>query len=312
MEKQESIFKETLAYSIDASATIPSREKLISSIEKLKGELNELSGLLSVENNALDDFFSILTLSSHLLKLVRIDASFLPKHLGKITDARVTYDGNLILYKDMDEVMILDLHEKKNRDLFVIVLKQLIPKLKQLISTPPMLTESETEQIDFNETLEKKLEKSSESIIIQESTKEDEITIEEIGIEETQKEFLISARKEIPSDKEELIQTSPSEFETPVIHDKAPEITDEQIFDDKTIITPSLEQFEKEVVHKKTIHTDSRQRRESLKEIIRYRSRVKTETLLILGAVRRKKYRIIVERGIFRRLKTWLSKRRDQ
>ena len=105
MEKQESIFKETLAYSIDASATIPSREKLISSIEKLKGELNELSGLLSVENNALDDFFSILTLSSHLLKLVRIDASFLPKYLGKITDARVTYDGNLILYKDMDEVI---------------------------------------------------------------------------------------------------------------------------------------------------------------------------------------------------------------
>ena len=311
MEKQESIFNETLAYSIDANATIPSREKLISSLKKLKGELNELSGLLSVENNALEDFFSILNLSSHLLKLVRIDASFLPKHLGKITDARVTYDGNLILYKDMDEVMILDLHEKNNRDLFVIVLKQLIPKLKQLISSPPMLTESETEQIDYNETLEKKLEKSSESIIIQESTIEDEITVEEIDVEEIQEEFLINA-KDIPPDEEGLIQTSPSEFETPVIQDKVPEITDEQIFDDKTIITPSLEHIEKKVVHKKTIHTDSKQRRESLKEIIHYRSRVKTETLLILEAVRRKKYRIIVERGIFRRLKTWLSKRQDQ
>jgi hypothetical protein len=312
MENQESMSKETLVNSVDDDdAKISSKDKLISSIEKIKAEIIELSDLLSVENNTIDKFFSILNLMSPILKWVSIDVSVLPKNLGKITKARVTHEGNLVLYKGEDQIKILDLYDIKNRELLIIILNQLVPKLKQTLS-PIMITESEPEQHDRKSTIEKKHDKPSKPKIKREHAKKDEMIIDEIDNIDIQEETLTDVNQETPSDIQEPIQLSSSKLETPIDEHKTPNIRDEQISDDNIKIAPSQGQIEKEAADTKTIHTTIRkQRKESFKEIQQYRNRVKTETHLTMEAVRKKKHRILVERGIIKRLKSRLMGRQD-
>ena len=110
-------------------------EELIASLKSLQDDIGQISELTSEEKRVVDVFFdSFLKLMQLLAKTIPVSPDALPDELGNVIQANVDPKGNLmILYPD-GQVEIMSLGEKTNRDLMICVMKDAMPKFKQLTS----------------------------------------------------------------------------------------------------------------------------------------------------------------------------------
>ena len=110
-------------------------EELITSLKSLQDDIGQISELTSEEKRVVDVFFdSFLKLMQPLAKTIPVSPDALSEEFGNVIQANVDPKGNLmVLYQD-GQVEIMSLGEKTNRDLMICVLKDVMPKFKQLTS----------------------------------------------------------------------------------------------------------------------------------------------------------------------------------
>ena len=110
-------------------------EALLSSLKSLQDDVGQISELSSEEKRVVDVFFdSFLKLMQPLAKTIQISSAALPDKLGNVVQANVDPKGNLMLLYQDGQVEIRNLSEKNNRDLMICVMKDAMPKFKQLTS----------------------------------------------------------------------------------------------------------------------------------------------------------------------------------
>jgi len=110
-------------------------EELVSSLKSLQDDIGQISELTSEEKRVVDVFFeSFLKLMKPLAKTLPVSPDALPDELGSVVQANIDPKGNLmLLYKD-GQVELRSLGEKTQRDLMISVIRDVMPKFKQLTS----------------------------------------------------------------------------------------------------------------------------------------------------------------------------------
>jgi len=110
-------------------------EDLISSLKSLQDDIGQISELTSEEKRVVDVFFdSFLKLMQPLAKTIPVSPDALPDELGNVVQANIDPKGNLMLLYQGGQVEIKCLSEKTQRDLMIYVIKDVMPKFKQLTS----------------------------------------------------------------------------------------------------------------------------------------------------------------------------------
>jgi len=111
-------------------------EELISSLKSLQDDIGQISELTSEEKRVVDVFFeSFLNLMQPLAKTIPVSPDALPEEMGNVLQANVDPKGNLMLLYHEGQVEIKCLSEKTHRDLMISVIRDVMPKFKQLTST---------------------------------------------------------------------------------------------------------------------------------------------------------------------------------
>ena len=110
-------------------------DELISSMKTLQDDVGQISELKSEEKRVVDVFFdSFLKLMQPLAKTMTVSPEALPDKLGNVTQANVDPKGNLMLLYKNGQVEIRNLSERNERELMICVMKDVMPKFKQLTS----------------------------------------------------------------------------------------------------------------------------------------------------------------------------------
>ena len=110
-------------------------EELIASLKSLQDDIGQISELTSEEKRVVDVFFdSFLKLIQPLAKTIPISPDALPEELGNVIQANVDPKGNLMLLYTDKHVEIKNLSEKTHRELMISVIRDAMPKFKQLTS----------------------------------------------------------------------------------------------------------------------------------------------------------------------------------
>lgn len=110
-------------------------EELIASLKSLQDDIGQISELTSEEKRVVDVFFdSFLRLMQPLAKTISVSPEALPEELGNVIQANVDPKGNLMLLYQDGQVELKSLSEKTYRDLMICVIRDVMPKFKQLTS----------------------------------------------------------------------------------------------------------------------------------------------------------------------------------
>ena len=108
-------------------------EQLIESMKSLQDDFGQIFELSSEENRIVDVFFnSFLKLMKPLAETISVSPVSLPEEIGNVIQANVDPKGNLVLLYPNGHMEIRNLSEKNERDLMICVLKNVMPKFKQL------------------------------------------------------------------------------------------------------------------------------------------------------------------------------------
>jgi hypothetical protein len=301
---------EALAFSHDASPDpLPSVEEIVSSLSELRGDLSHLSDLKSEEDKVVDDLFQVLMKLTRLLQWAPVETSVLPVELGEVESAHVTPGGSLIYYHDGGVIGSLDLSQCDNRDVLVDVVRDLAPKLKEILENPPKVEEPLIEEP------EPEPEPAVEESIVEEEVIE-EVMVEEPVIEPVLEE---PVAEEPQAMEEPVTEVSPEEK---VIEEPGEPPTPELTPLEKALFEmPPVDEEELKAEPEKEEHKDRsvdllwavlRGRRiDTFKEIRDYRAKRKEENGKLLEAMRKEEgYKILWRRGFFDRLKDALTRRR--
>jgi hypothetical protein len=110
-----------------------SLQELLDSLKSLQEDIGQICELTSEENGLVTVFFeSLLKLMQPLATTIPVSPTALPEEMGNAVQANVDPTGHLtILYGD-GQAELKNLSEEKNRDLMISVVKDIIPKFKQL------------------------------------------------------------------------------------------------------------------------------------------------------------------------------------
>jgi len=124
---------EAMAFSVDASSEpAVSPEEAVSSLRELREALGRVSGLASEEDMTVESFLETLGRLSVTISRITLEPSLLPKRLGSVEEARINDRGALILTTPDGGIETINLTSFDNRDLLVMVLGDLLEKLRGL------------------------------------------------------------------------------------------------------------------------------------------------------------------------------------
>ena len=136
-------------------------EQLIESMKNLQDDFGQILELSSEEKRIVEVFFdSFLRLMKPLAKTIPVSPSSLPDEIGNVIQANVDPKGNFMLLYPDGQVEIRNLREKNERDLMICVLKDAMPKFKQLTSDYRQKIEN---RMNFLSSVTKEMQKISNS-----------------------------------------------------------------------------------------------------------------------------------------------------
>lgn len=146
----------------------PERKKPVTAeelVEALKGtgdDIGQISELCSEENLIVDQFFiSLLKLMQPLAPSIPVNHLVLPTEVGDAVQADIDPTGHLILQYNDGHVELVNLIEKKNRELMISVISDILPKFKNLTSAQKRKLEN---RIKLLSSVTKEMQKISEAL----------------------------------------------------------------------------------------------------------------------------------------------------
>lgn len=115
-------------------AQVPVQE-ILDSLKSVQDDIGQICELTSEEKGLVAEFFeSLLKLMQPLATTMPISPTALPDEIGGVVQANIDPTGHLIvLYRD-GRMELKNLREEKHRDLMINVVKDVLPKFKQLTS----------------------------------------------------------------------------------------------------------------------------------------------------------------------------------
>jgi DNA-binding ferritin-like protein len=138
-----------------------SLQELIESLKSVQDDIGQICELASEEENFVTAFLdSLLKIMRPLKATIAVSPSALSGDIGSMLQASVDPTGNLIvLFKD-GRMELKDLSDEANRDLLVKVIRDIMPKFKQLTSAYRQKIEN---RIKFLSAVTKELQKISKA-----------------------------------------------------------------------------------------------------------------------------------------------------
>ena len=137
-------------------------QQLAESLRAVADDVGQISELTSEERLLVSEFFkALLRLMQPLSPGLSISIEALPADLGNIVNAHLDPTGHLALIYEDGHLELRNLSEEKNRELFMIVVQDAIPKFKQLTSVQKRKVES---RIKFLSSITKDMQKVSTAL----------------------------------------------------------------------------------------------------------------------------------------------------
>lgn len=110
-------------------------QELDNSLKSVADDVGQITELASEEKNLVAEFLtSLLKLMQPLASAMSVSASALPAEVGNVVQAYVDPTGHLALLHDDGHFELKNLAEERNRELLIVVVKDVLPKFKQLTS----------------------------------------------------------------------------------------------------------------------------------------------------------------------------------
>lgn len=138
-----------------------SLKELLDSLRRVQGDIGQICELISEEKSFVAQLFESLSkLMQPLASTVPVSVAALPEGMGSAVQASVDPTGHLIIsYRD-GRVELEDLRKEANRDLMIRVIRDIMPKFKQLASAYRQKIE---QRIKFLSLVTEELQKISEA-----------------------------------------------------------------------------------------------------------------------------------------------------
>jgi len=110
-----------------------STEELVNSLKCVQDDIGQINELTTEEELLVAEFFSSL---SKLMELfassIPVSTEILPKEMRTVVQANLDATGQLALLYEDGRMELLNLSEKRHRDLMMTVIENVTPKFKQL------------------------------------------------------------------------------------------------------------------------------------------------------------------------------------
>jgi len=140
-----------------------SLQELLDSLKSVQDDIGQICELTSEEKRLVAAFFESLSkLMQPLTATISISPAALPERMGNVVQASIDPTGHLmILYAD-GKMELKNLSEEANRDFMISVIKDVIPKFKQLSDTYRQRIE---DRIRFLSSVTRELQKMSKALL---------------------------------------------------------------------------------------------------------------------------------------------------
>ncbi len=136
-------------------------EELLDSLKSVQDDIGQICELTSEEKSFVTSFFeSFLKLMQPLTTAIPVSTEALPKEIGNAVRANIDPTGHLIILYQDGRVELKNLSEEANRGLMISVIKDVMPKFKQLTS---MHRQKIEDRIKFLSAVTKEIQKMSKA-----------------------------------------------------------------------------------------------------------------------------------------------------
>ena len=130
-------------------------------MKSLQDDVGQICELASEETRVVEVFFeSFLKLMQPFAKTMSVSLGALPEELGDVAQANIDPTGHLMILHQDGQVELRDLSEETQRDLMVRVIKDVMPKFKQLTSAQRQKVE---DRINFLSSVTNEMQKISKA-----------------------------------------------------------------------------------------------------------------------------------------------------
>jgi hypothetical protein len=110
-------------------------KELAIALKSMADDVGQISELASEEKLLVTELFaSLLKLMQPLTTAMPVSTSALPAEVGNVSQAYIDPTGHLALLHEDGHMELKNLTEERNRDLMVMVIKDVMPKFKSLTS----------------------------------------------------------------------------------------------------------------------------------------------------------------------------------
>jgi hypothetical protein len=110
-------------------------QELAAAMKSMADDVGQISELASEEKLLVTEFFSsLLKLMQPLTPSMPVSTSALPAEAGNIVKAYIDPTGHLALLHEDGHMELKNLSEEQNRDIMIMVVKDVMPKFKSLTS----------------------------------------------------------------------------------------------------------------------------------------------------------------------------------
>jgi hypothetical protein len=110
-------------------------QELAAALKSMADDVGQISELASEEKLLVTEFFtSLLKLMQPLATSMPVSTAALPAEVGNIVQAHIDPTGHLALLHEDGHMELKNLAEERNRDLMIMVIKDVMPKFKSLTS----------------------------------------------------------------------------------------------------------------------------------------------------------------------------------
>jgi hypothetical protein len=110
-------------------------QELAAALKSMADDVGQISELASEEKLLVTEFFtSLLKLMQPLATSMPVSTAALPAEVGNIVQAHIDPTGHLALLNEDGHMELKNLAEERNRDLMILVIKDVMPKFKSLTS----------------------------------------------------------------------------------------------------------------------------------------------------------------------------------
>ncbi len=110
-----------------------SLEELIGTLKRVQDDIGQICELTSEEKGLVTAFFeSFFSLMQPLTTTIPVSTAVLPEEMGEVVQANVDPTGHLMIRFRNDTTELRDLRKESERDLMIIVMKDVMPKFNQL------------------------------------------------------------------------------------------------------------------------------------------------------------------------------------